>query len=149
MDVRRTATLAFAAVAVASAAIGTPATVRALDREHAVYAPMSAAEADRYAGTYHRLPPDVFDFYRARVREGDRYYVHAAAGRPVGLVDEAAVVRTYSAYWLLPALQVHEARLATVVIAFRADPRELPLTYTRVERFRSGADSYAVARVRR
>src|SRR5262249_61455049 len=94
--------------------------------ERAANAGLDRAAAARAIWRESPLPPALFDFWQARLRPRERYYVQA---RPAGklALDRPLLVRSYAAYWLLPAIQVREPALADAIVSYRADPRALGL----------------------
>jgi hypothetical protein len=107
---------------------------------------LTVAERGQIAGFNNQLPVGAFDHFRANVRRGDKFYVHARPGTSLRGVDFPTAARTFARYYLLPATIVDDPAEATVVVAIGRDPRELGLSYTSVL---AGADgSYSVARVR-
>jgi hypothetical protein len=55
------------------------------------------------------------------------------------------IVRSYAAYWLLPAVQVRRLADADAVVSYRSDPRTLGVPLASVVRRGEGA----VAQIRR
>jgi hypothetical protein len=127
----RLAAAALAAIALASAALGAAKIWPRLADERARWADATPAEAARAIWSESPLPPALFDFYRAQLRPGDRYWVQARPA-PETSLEKPLLVRSYAAYWLLPAIQVRRLADATAVLSFRADPRALgvPLSAT-------------------
>lgn len=117
-----------------------------LDR-HDTYATLSDAQAERAGGDDARLSAAVFAAFRAALAPGDRYYVHTPAGGEEGFIDRGRVVRSWAAYYLLPAVQVARPAEADVVLAYDANPRALPVRLREV-RWIAGETAW-VARVAR
>jgi hypothetical protein len=113
-------TRSFAALALVSAALGAWQLWPNLAATHARWAGVSRTEALRAAGDDAQMPADVWDFFRAHIRAGDRYVLRTPKGAPRGFVDEATVARTYASWWLLPAVQVDEEAQATIVLDYRS-----------------------------
>ena len=93
------------------------------------------------------LPVATVNFFSSRMRRGDRFYVQVAEGPFIAGVDYPTAVRTFARFELLPAVAVRDPREADVVLSVGADPADLGLEYTRVER--TSDRRYAIARVRR
>jgi hypothetical protein len=108
---------------------------------------LSAAERAREPGTAQLLPVDAFDFFRSKLREGDRYYLAVTKGGFSTGVDRATAGRIFSRFYLLPAIQVDVPEKANVVLTVGVDPHTLGVPLERVEKFSGG--NYFEARVRR
>jgi hypothetical protein len=93
------------------------------------------------------LPVSVTNFFSSRMRRGDRFYLQAAEGPFIAGVDYPTAVRTFARFELLPAVAVPDPSQADVVLSVGADPRELGLRYSRIDR--DPERRYAVARVQR
>jgi hypothetical protein len=93
------------------------------------------------------LPVAAVNFFSARMRRGDRFYVHAAEGPFIAGVDYPTAVRTFARFQLLPAVLVRDPQDADVVLAIGADPAALGLRLGEVERSPDGR--YTIARVTR
>jgi hypothetical protein len=76
-------------------------------------------DAERAAAVREELPLATFDRWRARLAEGDRWWLDVPDGARVGLTNRGAVYRTYAVYWFLPSLPAASEREATDV--FRLD----------------------------
>jgi hypothetical protein len=137
----------FFAVALASALDTYPSTWSFLRDQRVESARLSALERRQAAGYKHLLPVDVFDFFRTHLRPGDRYYVQARPGRFFAGVDRPTASRTFARFYLLPAVEVDDAKRADVVLSLARDPQELGLRYSSMVRAPSGR--YFVARVAR
>jgi hypothetical protein len=147
----RTVSAAVAAAAALVIALGSgindfPNTWNWLSHDHAQFAGLSAAERAQEPGTAQLLPVDAFDFFRSKVREGDRYYVAVTSGGYQSGVDRATASRIFSRYYLLPAIQVDDPSKADVVLTIGVDPHSLGVQLGRVEKFAGG--NYYAARVR-
>jgi hypothetical protein len=91
------------------------------------------------------LPSEVFDFYAAHVRRGDRIYFQVVREPFGNYLDLPGIVAATGRFYLLPAVQVTDPRRATVVLSWRADPRRLHLRYATQARL--GAKPFIVSRV--
>jgi hypothetical protein len=111
------------------------------------YADLTAAEPNIVPEFQTLLPVSAVNFFSARMRRGDRFYVHAADGPFIAGVDYPTAVRTFARFQLLPAVLVRDPQEADVVLAIGTDPAGLELPLGRVERSPDGR--YAIARVRR
>ena len=97
-------------------------------------------------GDHIPLRMDVFDFYRDRLRPGDRYFFQVQSGT-FGAVDKPTAVRTFGRFYLLPAVLVDDALRATVILSWDTDPRALGLPYTHLDE--AGRQIIFVARIDR
>lgn len=125
---RRWTHAAFIAFAVASTVFGFARTWPHLTLERERYERLTEARAARLTSERPVLR-QLFDFYKQQVRPSDRYFVQAPASAQH---PSAYVVRSYAAYWLLPAVEVTNFRLASVILSYKADPRGLPLSYSSI-----------------
>ena len=117
-----------------------------LSSQHAQFAPLSAQERAQEPGTAQLLPVDAFDFFRSKLRDGDRYYIAAKRGGFETGVDRATASRIFARYYLLPAIQVDDPRNADIVFTVGVDPHSLGVGLARTEKFSGG--NYFAARVR-
>jgi hypothetical protein len=106
---------------------------------------LSAQERAQEPGTAQFLPVDAFDFFRSRLREGDRYYLAVTKGGFAAGVDRATAGRIFSRYYLLPSIQVDTPAKADVVLTVGVDPHSLGVPLGPLEKFSGG--NYFVARV--
>jgi hypothetical protein len=147
----RTASFAVAAVAALAVALASgvkdlPRTWDWLSGQRAQFAPLSAQERAQEPGTAQFLPVDAFDFFRAELGSGDRYYLAVTkAGFTTG-VDRATAARIFARFYLLPAIQVAAPRAADVVLTVGIDPHSLGLSLGQVAKYPGG--NYFAARVR-
>lgn len=141
------AALATFAIAIASGVKELPGTWNWLSGQHAQFEHFSAQERAQEPGTAQFLPVDAFDFFRAALREGDRYYLAVRRGRFVTGVDRATAARIFGRFYLLPAIQVDEPARADVVLTVGIDPHTLGVSLGPVGKFQGG--NYFEARVRR
>jgi len=70
---------------------------------------LTAAERRHAAGDRLGLDPAPFDRFRAGLRKRDRYAVDVPAGAKGPFITRGEVVRAYSAFFFLPAIQVQKA----------------------------------------
>jgi hypothetical protein len=140
---RAAAALAFA-IALGSAAKDYRGTWNWLSGQRAQFVHLSDSERAQEPGVAQLLPVDAFDFFRAHVHQGERYYVVAKPGRFQAGVDRAQATRIFSRYYLLPAIQVADPRDADVVLTVGIDPRTLALPLGPVSKF-GGGEYYAAA----
>jgi hypothetical protein len=70
---------------------------------------LTATERRHAAGDRLGLDPAPFDAFRATLRPGDRYAVDVPAGARGPFITRGEVVRAYSAFYFLPAIQVRRA----------------------------------------
>ena len=109
----------------------------ALTRQEREHAPLDALP----------LPANVFDFYRAYLRSGDRIYFQVLESGFGGFVDLPTVVATVGRYYLLPAVAVDRLEDANVVVSWEADPGLLGLQFE--EQHRAGLQLFFVSRIAR
>jgi hypothetical protein len=72
---------------------------------------LSPTERRHAAGDRLHLHPAPFDAFRAKLRPRLRYAVDVPAGSRGPFITRGAVVRAYSAFYFLPAIQVLRAPL--------------------------------------
>ena len=70
---------------------------------------LSAVQRRHAAGDRLHLDPAPFDAFRPRLRPRLRYAVDVPAGVRGPFITRGAVVRAYSAFYFLPAIQVRRA----------------------------------------
>ena len=70
---------------------------------------LAAAERRHAAGKRLHLDPVPFDAFRARLKPRDRYAVDVPPGTKGPFITRGEVVRAYSAFFFLPAVQVRQA----------------------------------------
>ena len=97
------------AVLVASAAIGAIEVLPRVEDSIARDAALTPAERLHAAGDRLGLDPAPFDAFRARLQPRERYAVDVPAGSRGPFITRGEVVRAYSAFFFLPAVQVREA----------------------------------------
>lgn len=151
MSAGRVARLGAVALFLALAAFSTARTYgetwNFLENQRESYADLTAAEPNIVPEFQTLLPVSAVNFFSARMRRGDRFYVHAAEGPFIAGVDYPTAVRTFARFQLLPAVLVRDPREADVVLAIGADPVRLGLRLRELARSPDGR--YAFARVAR
>jgi hypothetical protein len=70
---------------------------------------LTSAERRHAAGDRLGFDPVPFDVFRRSLRPHDRYAVDVPEGSRGPFISRGAVVRAYSAFYFLPAIQVREA----------------------------------------
>jgi hypothetical protein len=93
------------------------------------------------------LPANVFDFYRAYLRSGDRVYFQVLESGFGPFADLPTVVATVGRYYLLPAVAVARLEDANVVVSWEADPGLLGVEFE--EQHRAGLQLFFVSRIAR
>ena len=141
------AALAALVVALASGLKDLPGTWDWLSGQRSQFEHLSARERAEEPGTAQLLPVDAFDFFRSKLREGDRYYLGVKRGGFAAGVDRATAGRIFGRFYLLPAVQVDSPENADVVLTVGIDPRSLGVALGGVEKY--GGGNYFVARARR
>ena len=144
---RAFAALAVLAVALASGLKELPGTWRWLSGQRSQFAHLTAQEREEEPGTAQLLPVDAFDFFRTKLREGERYYLAVTPGNFTSGVSRAQAGRIFGRFYLLPAVQVDSPQKAQVVLTVGVDPRSLGVPLGRVEKFSGG--NYFAAQVAR
>jgi hypothetical protein len=92
-----------------SAVIGAVEVVPRAEDGFARDSKLTAAERRHAAGNRLGLDPRPFDRFRAGLRPRERYAVDVPAGARGPFITRGEVVRAYSAFYFLPAIQVHDA----------------------------------------
>jgi hypothetical protein len=72
---------------------------------------LTAAQRRHAAGDRLGLRPEPFDGFRARLHSRERFAVDVPSGSKVQFVTRGDVVRQYSAFYFLPAIEVRKARV--------------------------------------
>ena len=139
------AALAAFAIAFASGVKELPGTWNWLSGQRTQFEHLSAQERAQEPGTAQFLPVDAFDFFRAGLQMGDRYYLAVTRGQFVTGVDRATAARIFGRFYLLPAIQVDAPQQADVVLTVGVDPHTLGVSLGPVEKFTGG--NYFEARV--
>ena len=125
---------------------GAPETWRALRNDHIRFEAMPRAEREQAYVTLLPMPVDVFAWYRAQLRSGDRYYVHGAPGGYSRTAPLREVVRNVGRLYFVPAVEVDRVQDADVILSWGVDPAQLGVTFCR--QARAGLQPYFVSRVR-
>ena len=141
------AALATLAVALASGLKDLPGTWDWLSGQRSQFEHLSTRDRAEEPGTAQLLPVDAFDFFRSKLRAGDRYYLAVKRGGFSAGVDRATAGRIFGRFYLLPSIQVDSPQKADVVLTVGIDPRSLGVAVDGVEKY--GGGNYFVARVRR
>jgi hypothetical protein len=111
---RTTAVVAFAALAVASGAIGAPRLARYLRDVHRTWAAADATRRARGIEHEQQFASEQWEFLAAHLHKGDRYFLHTPLGPKRGFSRQRYVFQTYADYRLLPAVAVAAAARANV-----------------------------------
>lgn len=133
----------FLVCAVASTAWTFGPTWRWLSTQRSTYAHDSALDRFEATGYGNALPVAGYEFFRGRLRSGERYYLAAAPGAYIGGVDRRTGLATFARYFLLPAIQVGDPKQADAIVSVGVDPATLGLTYSRVVQSPDGPFWYA------
>jgi hypothetical protein len=141
------AALATLAVALGSGLKELPGSWRWLSGQREQFAGLSPQERAQEPGTAQLLPVDAFDFFRSKLRNGDRYYLAVTRGSFTTGIDRATAGRIFGRFYLLPAIQVAAAASADVVLTVGIEPHSLGVQLGPVAKFPGG--KYFVARVQR
>ena len=136
----------FLAVALFSVTHAYPTDWNGLHEDRVHYEGLTPKEQAHAPGDHIPLSVDVFDFYRDRLRRGDRYFLQVQPGA-FGNIDKPTAVATFGRFYLLPAVLVDDLLRATVVLSWDADPRALGLPYSRIDE--AGKQMIFVARIDR
>jgi hypothetical protein len=94
---------------IASAAVGAVEVLPRVEDGIARDSKLTAAERKHAAGNRLGLDPVPFDRFDAGLRARERYAVDVPAGARGPFITRGEVVRAYSAYFFLPAIQVRKA----------------------------------------
>jgi hypothetical protein len=98
-----------AAAFVASAIIGVVEVLPRVEDGISRDSKLTSAERQHAAGDRLGLDPVPFDVFRRSLRPRDRYAVDVPEGSRGPFITRGAVVRAYSAFYFLPAIQMREA----------------------------------------
>jgi hypothetical protein len=105
------AAVAVIATLVASAVIGAVEVLPHVEDGIARDSKLTDAQRQHAAGNRLRLDPVPFDAFRVRLRARERYAVDVPSGAKGPFITRGEVVRSYSAFYFLPAIQVRRAPL--------------------------------------
>lgn len=95
----------------ASAAIGALEALPRVEDGIARDSKLTPAERRHAAGNRLGLAPGPFDAFHAELRRRERYAVDVPPGAKGPFITRGEVVRAYSAFFFLPAIQVRKADL--------------------------------------
>jgi hypothetical protein len=135
-----------AVLALVSAANSGPDVWRALGDLRETYAPYTEADREHAPITELGLPADVFDFYRDRVRRGDRMYFQVQEGILGQFFDQPTAFAFAARFYLLPAGQARDLDDATVVLTLIDDPARLGVPFLLQQQ--AGEQPIFVSRIR-
>jgi hypothetical protein len=130
-----------------SAWIGVPHSWDMLRSQYAVYGSLSPADRQRHFGAAVPLDMGLFDFYRANLHAGDRYWIQIPDDAFSNFADKRTVVSSVARLYLLPAVNVDRLRDANVVLSWDDDPGLLHLRYS--AQARAGLQLIFVSRIDR
>jgi hypothetical protein len=99
------------ATLVASAILGVVDVLPTVEDDVARYSKLTDEQREHAAGDRLLLRRAPFAAFRVRVRAGDRYAVDVPPGAKGPFITRGAVVRSYSAFFFFPAIQVPRAPL--------------------------------------
>jgi hypothetical protein len=119
----------------------------AVHNEHERWAKVSDRDRGQAFVTSIPLRVDIFDFYRAFLKPGDRYYIQIPPGAFSTFADKPGIVRTAGRLYLAPAVEVTEPDQADVILSWDSDPGTLPFRYS--EQHRAGLQLIFVSRIHR
>ena len=108
---RVVAAAVFLAAVVASAVIGAVEVLPRVEDGIAHDSKLTAAQRRHAAGDRLGLKPAPFDAFRTHLRPRQRYAVDVPPGGRGQFATRGDVVRAYSAFYFLPAIEVGRARL--------------------------------------
>jgi hypothetical protein len=77
---------------------------------------LNAAEARDAAALHEHLPIALFHRLRARVHQGDRWWLEIPEGKAQAMAHRGDVYRAYAVFWFLPAVRADSMSDATVVM---------------------------------
>ena len=109
LRLRVVAAAAFVAALAGSAIIGANEVLPRVEDRIAADSKLSAAERRHAAGERLGLRAAPFDAFRGTLRSRERYAVDVPAGSKGPFITRGEVVRAYSAFYFLPAVQVRAA----------------------------------------
>lgn len=105
-----------------------------LQTQRGEYVRYSATQRAQAYGAALPLPMNLFDFYRAYLRPGDRYFIQIQNGAFGRFIDKETAVRAVARLYLLPAIEASDLAHADVVLSWDSDPGLLHLHYSEQER---------------
>jgi hypothetical protein len=98
-----------AAALIASAAIGAVEVLPRVEDGIARDSQLTSVQRRHAAGDRLRFDPIPFDVFRRSLRPRDRYEVDVPEGSRGPFITRGAVVRAYTAFYFLPAIQERDA----------------------------------------
>ena len=101
----------FAAALLASAVVGGVEVLPRVEDGIAHDSRLTAAQRRHAAGDRLGLRPQPFDAFKTRLRSRERFRVDVPPGGRGQFATRGDVVRAYSAFYFLPAIEVRKARL--------------------------------------
>ena len=101
----------FAAAVVASAIVGAVEVLPRVEDRIGHDSQLTSAQRRHAAGERLGLRPQPFDAFRARLRARERFTVDVPPGGRGQFATRGDVVRAYSAFYFLPAIEVGKAPL--------------------------------------
>jgi hypothetical protein len=134
-----------AVLLVVTAFVELPRTLDQMGGLRTQFASLTKQEREQAYGALIPLRMDVFDFYRAHLRSGDRYWIQVDAGPFSEFANKATVVRGVGRMALLPAVEVERPEEADVILSWDKDPALLQYRYS--EQWRAGLQLLFVSRV--
>jgi len=148
---RRVAAAALTAIAVVALAWSAwkdiPHSWRLMRTQYTAYHGLTRAQRDQEFITALPLRADIFDFWRAWLRPGDRYWIQIPYEAFSPSADKKLVVRSVSHLYLLPAVEARSLADANVVLSWDADPGLLHLRFS--EQHRAALQLIFVSRIDR
>jgi len=108
---------------------------------------LTAQERERAPITSIPLTVEVFEFWSAFLRPGDRVYFHVLESGFSNFADLPTVVAASGRFSLLPATQVRYLDEADVVLSWQRDPAELGYEFE--EQHQAGQQPFFVSRIAR
>jgi hypothetical protein len=124
-----------------------PRSWRVMRNEHRRFAGYTRAQRDQAFGALIPIRMDIFDFWRAQLRGGDRYWIQIPPEAFSTNADKKLVVRSIAHLYLLPAIETRRLADANVVLSWDADPAALHLKFS--EQQRAGLQLIFVSRIAR
>jgi hypothetical protein len=111
-----------------------PHSWRLMRSQHAAYAGYDRTQRDEAFGALIPIRMDIFEWWRAHLQRGDRYWIQIPHETFSANADKKLVVRTIAHLFLLPATEARSLSDATIVLSWDADPSTLHLRYLEKDR---------------